>query len=256
MRTFLICLTILAIGGSTATAASLITSSDIKNNSIKEKDLNKKIRTKLNQIPVTTNPVSVPGKDGVDGSDGIDGEDAIGIPGQDGFDGEDGDDSNMVGPVGPVGPQGNAGANGEKGESIVGPKGDTGERGFPGVQGEIGPKGDKGDKGEVGGGPKGDTGDTGPQGIQGPKGDKGDPGNAVFEIERVRTTSIPAIFNTTVITATCPAGMESISGGYEVPQNLPHTILSFDRSGTTGWSIVVFIPTANSALFSVSAICV
>lgn len=80
------------IGSSFAIADSLITSKDIKNGSIKPADLNKKLRKKINQR--TTAAAAIPGQAGAQGAKGDQG-----AKGEKGAQGEDG-------PEGPQGPPG------------------------------------------------------------------------------------------------------------------------------------------------------
>ena len=142
-KTLIACvITALALGGGTATAASLftgqnvangsLTGADIKNGSLERKDLrpgaitqsrlSKNVRRKLN-APNTT---------------------VSGSPGRPGATGD-------TGAAGPKGDTGAAGANGAKGDAGAdGANGANGAKGDTGAAGANGAKGDKGDKGDNG----------------------------------------------------------------------------------------------------------
>lgn len=90
-----------ASGGTVALAAQMITSNDIKNSSIRPKDLNKNLRKKINRKKV-----------------------AAGIPG-------------TTGATGSQGPTGSKGATGSQG--VTGPQGAAGTTGSSGVTGATGP---------------------------------------------------------------------------------------------------------------------
>lgn len=117
-----------------ATATKALTGKDIRNGSIAERDLNKKVKRKLNataQGPEGPQGVQgEPGEHGFDGDDGIDGE--SGEQGEPGFDGEPGD----RGPEGPRGPRGLEGDRGPRGD--IGDRGPQGERGQAGQDGVSG----------------------------------------------------------------------------------------------------------------------
>lgn len=101
----LLLIAVLFIGAATATGATLITSSDVRNGTLIEKDLNAKVRTKLNR-PMKPGPAGSPGligESGLDGIDGTDGSDGIdGIDGSDGADGRDGIDAPDINDPDPV----------------------------------------------------------------------------------------------------------------------------------------------------------
>jgi hypothetical protein len=127
---------IVALGGS-AYAASKISGTQIKNNSISLKKLNRHAR-----IATVNLPANGPGQPGAEGKEG-----AAGHNGSNGNEGKAGEN----------------GKNGEKGE-----QGDTGPQGSPGTPGAAGPQGAQGDPGSPG-----SPGATGPAGPQGPQGEPG-----------------------------------------------------------------------------------
>ena len=106
----------------------------------------------LNNKPVATTDMLLPGPQGDIGPRGATG--AVG----------------PIGPIGPVGPEGKKGDKGDQG--IKGDKGEKGDLGPKGDRGERGPQGERGLMGAVGAtgavGPMGPMGPTGPQGPQGP----------------------------------------------------------------------------------------
>jgi hypothetical protein len=144
-KTIVACVAVALIAGTTtATAASLITSKDIKNGTIQASDI-KKGTISASRL-----------------SSGL--RKALGTAGHTGPAGKDG--ATVYGPKGDVGPQG-----------------PQGERGAPGRDGagNDGAAGPKGDTGSVG--PAGPAGATGPQGLKGDKGDKGDAGVTDLEAD-------------------------------------------------------------------------
>ncbi len=101
---------------------------------------------------------------------------------------------------GPAGPKGATGAAGPKG--ATGAPGATGATGAPGATGPTGPAG-----------PIGPTGPTGPQGVQGPPG-------AFSAITRTSTDFAGSDYTSgDTLKASCPAGQQAISGGYEFTGN-------------------------------------
>jgi len=111
--------------GSAATAGNLITSKQVKDHSLKVKDLRKSAVNKLR------------GHNGVNGVNGVDGKN--GVNGKDGAKGDKGD----TGATGAVGPRG-----------LTGPQGPQGEPGLDGadstVPGPMGPQGPEGPEGPAG----------------------------------------------------------------------------------------------------------
>lgn len=79
----------LVVGATGAVAADLLTSKDIKNNSIKAKDLKKNLRAKIN----AGGTAGAAGQAGTNGTNGTNG--AAGADGEDGTDGTNGLDSNQ-----------------------------------------------------------------------------------------------------------------------------------------------------------------
>jgi len=78
--------TVLAVAfGSTASAVHLLTSKDVKDHSLKVKDLRKNAVKKLRGQTGPQGLQGLPGKNGVDGKNGVNGKD-----GRDGVDGKDG----------------------------------------------------------------------------------------------------------------------------------------------------------------------
>jgi hypothetical protein len=175
-KTLIACtITAIAVGGGTASAAKLITSKDIADGAIHNRDIAEDTIS-LNRLAPSVRAAiakaATPGKDGAAGVNGKDG--AAGVNGKDGAAGANG----LNGADGATGAQGLKGDKGDTGAQGI--QGIQGVRGLTGMDGINGAKGDKGDKGDTGAqgiqGLKGDKGDTGAQGIQGLKGDKGDTG--------------------------------------------------------------------------------
>jgi Collagen triple helix repeat (20 copies) len=192
-KTILACVAVaLIVGTTSATAATLITSEDIANGTIRASDIRKGTisENRLTRgVRELLRKAGAPGPAGQDGATvyGPQGEPGpqgpAGRNGQNGIDGGPGvqgaqglkGDPGAAGPAGPAGPAGADGPKGDKGDrGDAGAKGDTGDRGADGAPGA---KGDKGDRGEDGApGAKGDKGDRGEDGAPGAKGDKGDRG--------------------------------------------------------------------------------
>jgi hypothetical protein len=118
-RTILLCaLTALVVGGTTATAASLITSKDIADGTIRTRDVKKSA--------ITMNRLSKGVQNLITGASAQSGNPTPAVPGA----------------KGDTGPQGAQGAQGEKGaQGDQGPKGDKGEKGDKGDQGPQGRSG-------------------------------------------------------------------------------------------------------------------
>jgi hypothetical protein len=178
-KTILACVAVaLIVGTTSATAATLITSADIKNGTIQSSDIKKGaitasrlssgVRSTLNQV-------------GASGSGGA------AIPGP-------------AGPEGPVGPRGQAGRDGF---GQQGPKGEPGAKGDKGDTGERGADGAKGDPGvadlEADGPYPGDT-------------DLGNlPGEGDNSNERV-----PADGNRRTVWVQCAPGKYALGGGFRL----------------------------------------
>lgn len=178
----------------TAVAARLIDSSDIRNQSIRSWDiapdgigkselradsvgwaveLNDRTRAKIRSLAGKDGKDGKPGADGANGADGADG--ANGVDGANGANGDSAYDVAvaegflgnapewLASLIGPAGPQGQTGANGEDGAN--------GTNGVDGQTGETGPAGPMGPAGPAG--PAGPIGVTGPAGPQGPAGASG-----------------------------------------------------------------------------------
>lgn len=127
-----------------ANAAKLITSADIKNNTITTRDLKNgsvlAVDFKPGQLRAgPRGPAGVPGATGADGAQGPAG--ATGAAGPNGAAGSAGADG-PVGPQGMQGPSGPAGADGAEGPA--GPAGPAGQQGPGGVPGDTGPAGPQG----------------------------------------------------------------------------------------------------------------
>lgn len=105
----------LGIGATSATAASLLTGADVKDNSltgadvrgISYADLTSGLKNRINQNPTINAPK---GDAGAAGKDGV-----AGAPGAKGADGKDGTPGGAPGEDGSVGPQGEPGADGASG---------------------------------------------------------------------------------------------------------------------------------------------
>jgi hypothetical protein len=172
-KTIVACtITAIAVGGGTASAAKLITSKDIADGAIQNRDVAAGAISMSRLSPSVRAAVAkagTPGKDGVSGVNGKDGASgANGLNGADGAAGAAGAAGEM-GIRGAQGVQGVQGAQGDKGD-----KGDAGARGSQGVAGITGATGAKGDTGATGA--KGDTGAAGAKGDTGAAGAKGDTG--------------------------------------------------------------------------------
>ena len=88
MRTIVVAgLVAMVCGGSAAVAGTLVTSQDIQNGTIKQADLNKKLRKKIN-LKSGTVAAAIPGQNGTNGATGETG--ATGTPGSNGTPGETG----------------------------------------------------------------------------------------------------------------------------------------------------------------------
>jgi hypothetical protein len=145
-KTILACVAVALVAGTTtATAASLITSEDIKNGTIRSTDIKKGA--------ISASRLSS------DVQAALDEAGRAGPPGKDG--------ATVYGPKGDTGAQGPQGERGAPGRDGVG---------LQGAPGAAGAKGDKGDPGAPGSGAPGPVGAKGNPGDRGDKGDKGDPG--------------------------------------------------------------------------------
>lgn len=114
---------LIGLGGASAGAHSLLTGKDVRNGSLAERDLSKKVRVKLNaNKPGSEGPVGPVGPQGDPGADGLDG-----LPGENGLDGFDGEQ----GPRGERGPRGDMGDRGPQGPE--GPRGPAGRDGMSGL---------------------------------------------------------------------------------------------------------------------------
>jgi Collagen triple helix repeat (20 copies) len=207
-KTILACVVVaLVVGTTSATAASLITSEDIANGTIRASDIKRgtisanRLTSGVQELlrkagvpgpagkdgATVHGPQGEPGPPGPQGVRGASGRDGVGQQGAPGAKGEKGD----PGATGPAGAQGALGAAGPKGDT-----GATGPQGDAGAKGEKGEKGDKGDRGDAGApGAKGDRGDAGPAGAKGDKGDPGEPGPSGLSRGYVTTQSDPVVLD-------------------------------------------------------------
>jgi hypothetical protein len=211
-RTILACAAAALIAGSTsATAATLITSADIKNGTIQASDIRK------GTIPENRL------------SDGV--REMLHTAGQVGPAGKDG--ATVYGPKGDPGPpgeQGPAGPPGRDGSGNQGPQGAPGPQGPPGG---VGPAGATGPQG-----PKGDPGDTGQQGGPGPPGatgPQGPPGLANVETETA--SEAWAATSPGQTTVSCPSGKAAIGGGFSGPAGSLAIRSSRPTDTANGWIV-------------------
>ena len=117
-------------------------------------------------------------------------------------------------------------------------KGDIGDTGATGAKGDTGATGSQGPQG-----PTGATGPAGPQGSNGSPGPQGVPG--LSGLQYITGTPFTLLRQMTgTATATCPAGLRVISGGYTTTaptdsQADPFDIQVFSSifNGMTGWSV-------------------
>jgi hypothetical protein len=142
-KTIVACtITALAVGGGTASAAKLITSKDIADGAIHNRDIAEDAIS-LNRLSPSVRAAiaqaGTPGKDGVNGNDGVNGKDGAG--GAAGLNGTDG-------AAGAAGELGLRGAQGIKGDQGV--KGDQGTQGGQGLRGADGVNGKDGAAGKDG----------------------------------------------------------------------------------------------------------
>lgn len=115
-KTIIACLaTALVVGGGTATAASLITSANIKDGTIQKRDIAKNQISMSRLTPGVRALIKKARKPGKDGTNGVNGQN--GVNGHDGANGAKGDkgDAGPQGIAGPQGPQGPAGPVGPQG---------------------------------------------------------------------------------------------------------------------------------------------
>jgi N-acetylneuraminic acid mutarotase len=113
--------------------------------------------------------------------------------------------------------------------------------GTPGPQGPEGPQGPQGPAGPQG--PQGPVGPQGPQGPAGPQGPQGVPGLSGLQYVAGSPLTLSSQATGTA-TATCPAGLKVISGGYTttVPNGSQANasdirIFGSAFNGATGWSV-------------------
>lgn len=159
----------LCVGAGTATAAVLITSQDVKNDTLRSIDVrddtlrshdirnDSLVGADIRDRSLRLKELTARAHERLKGEPGAQGEQ--GEPGEKGEKGEQG----LKGDTGETGTTGSAGPQGDQG-----PKGDTGAQGEEGEQGPAGPDGLIGPKGDTGA-----TGPTGPAGPQGPIGAQG-----------------------------------------------------------------------------------
>jgi hypothetical protein len=171
----LVAATAIFAGGTPALATHLITSADVKNGSLAERDLRSSVRSKLNKP-------SVPGPAGQRGVEGA---------------------------QGPLGARGATGPQGEQGEA-----GRTGAQGPQGIPGTAAEKGDPGDPGAPGTDCAGQAPADPARKCPGEKGDKGDDGVSGLHFESIShqgPAADGAVYSQTV---QCDEG-EAIAGGYQ-----------------------------------------
>lgn len=178
-----------------------------------------------------------------------------GVPGANGKNGAPGQPGSVPSdlPPGPAGPKGEKGSPGTQGPAgASGVDGLTGQMGATGLSGTPGTAGETGQAGATGpAGPKGDKGDTGPVGLQGPEGISGPigpPGPAgpagaagVTHTQVIVATSPgSATTGNQNVTATCPAGMMRLGGGFDTSPTTTQIaiLLSLPGIGTQDWTVV------------------
>jgi hypothetical protein len=126
-----------------------------------------------------------------------------------------------------------------------GPKGEPGPQGIQGPKGDRGDKGDKGDQGEKG--DKGDPGERGPQGETGPQGPAGQ-GLALASNYAFSGEVTVAAGSRAQAVARCPAGLESLVGGFVLGEGLvleeSLTIELISPNEAAGWRVVARNPTS------------
>ena len=233
----------LALGG-TATAAALISGSQIKRNSIPANRLTAKARAALHGAAGPAGAAGAVGAPGALGPIGASG--AAGSSGAAASDGQPGPVGAASTVPGPQGPQGPAGANGSDGARGLPGSDCSGAPPIPGLPARQCP-GAKGDTGPVG--PPGDPcpstdpacvgppGAKGDQGDVGPIGPKGDPGS-VAQVFTVTTGGIPlgAGEDLHSVSARCPDGSSVVAGGGRTVENLPIMRGSF-RADAQTWTV-------------------
>jgi hypothetical protein len=136
--------------------------------------------------------------------------------------------------------------------NVAGPPGPAGPTGPAGPAGPAGPKGDTGDTGAVG--PMGPQGATGAQGPAGPAGGLG----ALTTITTNPVQVPPHIANPAVsATATCPQGMQAVSGGFFIssvdPANPPMAVISW-RPQPNQWQVYFYNPSNSNITVDAQAI--
>lgn len=213
--------TAVVVGGTTATASSLITSKNIQDGSIQNRDIRPGVIT-MSRLKASTQKLI---------------RDGLVQPVSGGGSGS--------GPAGPSGPKGDKGATGDDGaKGAKGNKGDKGARGPKGAKGDTGPRGPKGPKGD-----KGATGPRGPKGNKGDKGDKGDtgatgPAGGLSDYSTHVNNPAPNTNPDKAVSVDCPAGTVVIGGGAQIK-----TTSSQDR----GAFLVSSTPVGNSWLAEAEA---
>lgn len=220
-------LAVLAIGVGSATAGSLITSKQIKDHTIKVKDLRKNAVKKLRG---QTGPAGATGATGAAGKAGDKGA------------------TGATGPVGVQGPSGSVGAVGPAG--AVGPSGAVGPAGVDGKDGAD----------STVAGPQGETGLAGPQGEVGPQGPQGPvgPSGAAGSLTQGTSTALSLSTEGTNVTAHCPPGTKVFSGGFSATQtnDVPFKILESAPTATfDGWTVRASTSKAGTTTLQVYAVC-
>jgi Collagen triple helix repeat (20 copies) len=192
-KTILACAAAALIAGATsATAASLVTSADIKNGTIRASDIKKGTISESRLSTGVRGMLLSTGQAGPVGPAGNDGATVYGPKG----------DAGPEGPAGPIGPPGRDGSGNQ------GPQGAAGPQGPQGPPGATGPQGLQGVAGPTG--LKGDAGDRGPAGATGAQ---GPPGVAGFETASASESwGVGTTHHET--TVTCPGAKIAVGGGF------------------------------------------
>jgi hypothetical protein len=240
----------LALLASSATAAKLVTSKDVKNGSLKEVDLRKGVRAKLNR-PMTPGPIGPQGLGGLPGLDST-------VPGPQGA------NSTVPGPAGR-----DAVDEPEiQDEEINDPDPDDPDRSTdcaglaptdpprtcPGEDSTVpGPVGPQGEDSTVPGPAGSDGTDCSGQAptdpprtcsgadstVPGPQGEQGEPGRGISDIVRVTETAAvpPSSSGSVTAEAACPDGLVAVSGGFRLSSALTHALVSDRTEAGTGWIV-------------------
>jgi hypothetical protein len=142
---------------------------------------------------------------------------------------------------------------------ITGAKGMTGARGPTGLKGHTGASGPSGVRGPSGtngingqNGADGVTGATGPTGHKGPT---GAPGPSSLDTTTIASQPVdvpPHVVNPAVsATATCPAGMMAVSGGFFIsnldPNAPPGALISY-RPSLDKWQVFFYNPSTSTTI--------